>query len=199
MPVPKASSKLTIAAEELIKAACSEVEDTSLAIGKETVESLEKLLIGSSSIENSLGSLKSSMDSKLNTLNQSILNLKEAVVAAIGLQVAAIGLQSKDQKLQWAISNAGMNAFMFYQKHESHYYRQDTTNSTDLVKTILLSFRKGCGLNITNRSKKQWVGNNHGEEGEKKFRDALSNQLHELLGHKPRISLENNVYAIYYS
>jgi hypothetical protein len=39
----KDSSKLATAAEELIKAACSHVETTSLTIGKETVEELKKL------------------------------------------------------------------------------------------------------------------------------------------------------------
>jgi hypothetical protein len=57
---------LAIAAEELIKAASSHVEYTSLTIGKEIVECLKKLSIGSTSIEKSLELLKTSMDSKLN-------------------------------------------------------------------------------------------------------------------------------------
>ena len=97
----KDSSKLAMAAEELIKAACSHVESSSLTLGKETVEGLEKLSIGSSSIAKSVESLKTSMDSKLDTLNQSILNLKEEVA---GLKTS-IDVQTKNQKLQWAINN----------------------------------------------------------------------------------------------
>jgi hypothetical protein len=36
-------------------------------------------------------------------------------------------------------------------------------------------------------------------EGEKQFRDALSTQIHELLGHEPRITLAESGHAIYYS
>ena len=76
----KDSSKLTIAAEELIKAACSHVESTSLTIGKETVEGLQKLSVGSSSIQKSVESLKTAVDAKLDTLNQSISSLTKEVV-----------------------------------------------------------------------------------------------------------------------
>ncbi len=145
MSVSKDSSKLAIAAEELIKAACSEVKATSLAIGKETVEGLKKLLIGSSSVETSVMSLKSSMDSKLNTLNQSILNLKEEVVMLNN----AITLSTKEQKLQWAVSNAGTNSFKYCSESSNHTHE---VNSTDFVKTILFSFRRGVGCDITKRS-----------------------------------------------
>jgi hypothetical protein len=188
----KDSSKLAIAAEELIKAACSHVESTSLTIGKETVEGLKKLSIGSSSIEKSVESLKTSMDSKLNTLNQSISNLKEEVV---GLN-SAVALQTKNQKLQWAISNAGLNSFSFYVK--DGYNRVE---STSFVKTILFSFRKGNGHYITNRSMTDYnrYGNNTEVQGEQQFRDALSAQIHELLGQKPLVAVDDNGYAIYYS
>lgn len=189
-PASKDSSKLAMAAEELIKAACSHVESTSLTIGKETVEGLKKLSIGSSSIEKSVESLKTSIDSKLNTLNQSISNLKEEVV---GLN-SAIAVQTKNQKLQWAIENSGLNSFHFYVKDS--YNRVESTSFT---KAILLSFRKGTGHYITNRSMKEYnrYGNDT-EEGEKQFRDALSTQIHELLGQKPRIAVADNGYAIYY-
>lgn len=191
-PTTKDSSKLAIAAEELIKAACSQVESTSLTIGKETVENLKKLSIGSSSIEKSVESLKTSIDSKLNTLNQSILNLKEEVV---GLN-SANAVHAKNQKLQWAIDNAELGSFEHYVKTENSYNR---FKSTIFVKDILLSFRNGTGLYITNRSMKAY-GNygNDPAEGEKQFRDALSTQIHDLLGQKPRIAVADKGYAIYY-
>jgi hypothetical protein len=168
------------------------VESTSLTIGWETVEGLKKLSIGSSSIEKSVESLKTSIDSKLNTLNQSISNLKEEVV---GLN-SAIAVQTKNQKLQWAIENSGLNSFHFYIK--GGY--SNRVESTSFAKTILLSFRKGTGHYITDRSMKPYngYGNEKEEEGEKKFRDALSTQIHELLGQKPRIAVVDLGYAIYY-
>ena len=41
------SSQLAIAAEELIKAACTHVDSTSIALGKETVNGLKELSAGS--------------------------------------------------------------------------------------------------------------------------------------------------------
>ena len=179
------SSKLAIAAEELIKAACTHVESTSLSIGRETVEGLKKLSIGSSSIEKSLESLSTLVDSKLNALNQSISNLDRAVVKLNSV----ISNQEKDQKLQWAISNAGLNSFKYYAKDT--YSRIESTN---FVKTILFSFRKGTGHYITNCSM-----TDYSEEGETQFREALCTQIHELIGQKPRIAIAELGYAIYYS
>ena len=176
-PASKDSSKLAIAAEELIKAACSHVETTSLTLGKETVEGLK--------------SLKTSVDSKMNTLDQSISNLKEEVVKLN----SAISIQAKDQKLQWAISNAGLNSFEYYGKDTN--YKQ--VESSSFVKTILFSFRKGMGFYVTDRSMAQYSYGRDVEEGEKQFRDALSKQIHELIGQKPRIALADDGYAIYYS
>ena len=125
------------------------------------------------------------MDSKMNTLNQSISNLKEEVV---GLN-SAIARQEKNQKLQWAITNAGLNSFEFYMKDK-------LIESTSFVVAILLSFRKGTGHYITNRRLK-YSGNL--EDDEKQFRDALSTQIHDLLSQKPPIAVAENGHAIYYS
>ena len=65
----KDSSKLAIAAEELIKAACSHVKTTSLTIGRGTVEELKKLSLNSESVLQSVVAVKGSFDSKLNTIS----------------------------------------------------------------------------------------------------------------------------------
>ena len=108
----KDSSKLATAAEELVKAAISHVETTSLTIGKETVEELKKLSLNSESVQQSIAAVKASFDSKLNTLNQSLTDLKEQMVK-LNENVAT---QTKNQKLEWAISNAGINSLKFYTK-----------------------------------------------------------------------------------
>lgn len=107
----------------------------------------------------------------------------------------AAALQAKDQKLQWAISNIGLNSFQFYAKDS---YQK--VESASFVKTILFSFRKGTGHYITNRSMTGYNAyGNKPEEGEKQFRDALSTQIHELTGQQPRIAVADSGYAIYYS
>ncbi len=109
-PVLKDTSKLAIAAEELIKVACSHAESTSLTISKETLDCVKKLTIDSSSIEKSVESLESSIDSMNNTLNSSILSLKEEVAKLNDFNAR----QSENQKLEWAISNAAINCFKFH-------------------------------------------------------------------------------------
>jgi hypothetical protein len=126
---------------------------------------------------------------QLNTVNQSILNLKEEVV---GLKNDLANL-AKNEKLQWAITNAALNAFEYYEKDT---YRK--IESTSVVRSILFSFSQGVGHYITNRSMTHY-NNAKMEEGEKQFRDALSKSIHQLLGQKPRIALADSGYAIYYS
>ena len=142
-PVTKDLSKMALAAEELIKAASSHVEAATLSIGEETLDCLKELTIGSSLIEKSMDSLKTSMDSKMNTLNQSILNLKEDV-SELKKELA---LQTKNQKLEWAFSNAGYNSFKYYKK--GGYGEVD---SKIFVQDIMLGFKQGRGYDITNKS-----------------------------------------------
>jgi hypothetical protein len=177
------SSQLALAAEDLIKAACTHVDSTSVALGEETVEGLKELSAGSAA-------LKSSVDAKLNTLNQSISSLKEEMSS---LKVA-IDVQTKDQKLQWAITNADVNAFLYYDKETSP---NREAYSTRLVRSILMSFRKGEGMCIKRSTCKN--SSKRIEDMEKQFRDKLSQQIHDLLGHKPRITVVDQGYAIYYS
>lgn len=198
------SSQLAIAAEELIKAACTHVDSTSIALGKETVDSLKELSAGSAA-------MKASVDAKLNTLNQSISSLKDEIVkqnAITVLQISAlktaIDVQTKDQKIQWAFSNAEFNSFNYYEKPATGYHGCDTrtVSSSNFVKLTLLTFKQGDGRYIINRSMSQYGPYTEAktiEEGEKQFRDKLSQQIHDLLGHKPRISVADNGYAIYYS
>ena len=75
-----------------------------------------------------------------------------------------------------------------------------------MVNRALIHFNKGERMYITNKSVvSPRYENNYGidaadvEKGEEKFREMLSNQIHELLGHKPRISVEADGYAIHYS
>ena len=196
-PVSKDLSKMAMAAEELIKAASSHVEAANLSIGKESLDCLKELTIGSSSIEKSIESMKTSMDSKINTLDQSISNLTEEV-SELKEEVSELkeelALQSKNQKLEWAFSNAGYKSFKYYYKNNSQQI-----DSKNLVQGILISFRQGKGNYTCDHSMTPYFGNQKVEKGEKQFRDALSDQINDLIGHMPRITLEDNGYVIYYS
>ena len=138
------TTQLAIAAEELIKAACTHVDSTSLTLGKDTVEGLKKTVEGLKEVLVGLAALKLSNDTKLNTLNQSISTLEEEIVNTINIQ-------SKVQKLQWAITNAGINTFEYYDKKDNGYSYTMTT-STHFTQAILLAFQRGEGWYIDNRS-----------------------------------------------
>jgi hypothetical protein len=199
MSATKDMSKLTLAAEELIKAASTHVESSSLAIGKETVEGLKRLSVNSTSIEKSVESLKQSQESKMNTLIQSIAELKKEMTDLN----ANVVRQTKHQTLEWAISNAGMDSFKYYKKdNRSTYHGGSDVASTELVRSVLMWFRQGMGAYIENNSLTPYLSNDtkeKDEEGEKKFRDALSTQIHNLTGQKPRIVMSDGRYVIYYS
>jgi hypothetical protein len=184
MSSPDKESKLAAAAEELIKAAGSYVEVESLRYGRETVDELKLLSKGVTTNGTSLTSIKVSFVDKINTLNQSILLLKKDIV-----------LMEMNRSLEWAISNAGIGSFTHYLKGT-----HGNLDSTDLVRKILINFRRGMGYYITGRSLSSYSNDysyqqkDHSEE-EKKFRDVLSNQIFNLTGRKPRI---DDTFAIFY-
>jgi galactitol-specific phosphotransferase system IIB component len=126
----KDTSRLTDAAEELIKAACTHVESTSLMIGQETVEGLKQLSLNSTLIEKSVESLKVSIDSKLDILNQTITDLKKEMAK----DAAA---QAKNRTLEWAIQNAEISSFSYYTANS-----QQAMTSTLFVKKSCSSFDK---------------------------------------------------------
>ena len=164
-------SKLSIAAEELIKAARSHAESTSHALGKETVEGLKK-------IEQSIQSLKEDLKAELSDLKEEM--------------VKAIAIQNKNQFLEWEISNAGSNPFQYFGKN---VYKAE---STPLVTMILLCFRRGNGFEL---NYEYYLSPIHckNEERQKEFREALIEQIHELTCQEPRIELKEQGFMIYYS
>jgi CO dehydrogenase/acetyl-CoA synthase alpha subunit len=201
MSATKDMSKLTLAAEELIKAASTHVESTSLAIGKETVEGLKQLSVNSTSIEKSVEALKLLQESKMNTLIQSIAELKKEMTELN----ANVVLQTKHQTLEWAISNAEMGSFKYYEKADNYncyHCNRSQVASAELVRLVLMIFRNGSGryidkLGLTHTS--SGGVNDQNKESEKNFRDALSTQIHNLTGQKPRFAITDGRYAIYYS
>jgi hypothetical protein len=161
---------------------------------------LKQLSVNTTSIEKLVEALKLSQESQMNTLIQAIAELNANVLVQTKTQSelnANIVLQTKHQTLEWAISNAELTAFTSYKKggYQSHVL------TDSLVRTILMFFRQGLGCYIENHSLTPYQDNaiEKNEEGEKNFRDALSTQVHNLTGQKPRIAMYDGRYAIYYS
>lgn len=138
------------------------------------------------SMHHSLISFQISIESKLDILNQSIINLTRE-----------ISKQGLNNRVDWAIANAGTNSFKFYVKN-----RNKPVDSTEFVRKVLMSFRRGTGRFIGDFSMIRYDGFHTPleiEEGECQFRTELSNQIQDLICKMPRIAREDKGYAIYYS
>ena len=164
--VKATSVKVTALAEELVKAANEHVASDS-----------------SASIDKSLQQVKSSITSQTGNLVKSINELKEEVVDLSDTVLE----QTRIQSLQWAISNAELNCFNYYEK-------SSPLKSTSLVRSILFSFMTGRGYYINDKSLKSFYYSN--EVGEAEFRTALVSQIYELTGDKPRLEKDSGGWAI---
>jgi cell division GTPase FtsZ len=190
------ASKLSLAAEELIKAASSHVESASLEIGNITIQELKNVAMSSSNMEQRLQDLKESIDSKINTMNQQLLacsqnlsSMESNFTASMTLMNQSVAQLTKNQTICWAIEHAEVNQFEFLNSG-------GIAKSGQFVKETLLYFRTGVGRYIPTDYFIRYAS-----DGEKAFRDALSKQIHELLGQKPRIALKEGTeqYCNYYS
>ncbi len=171
--VTQDSYRLTHAAEELIKAAGAQAENT---IQKKIFEELREINKATVELTDSIKYFSSLVRSKFDNLNHSIVE------------------QTKHQKLAWAIDNANIDSFDYFEKGDHRLI-----NSTDLVKAILITFRKGYGHYINDCSLTRYdCYNNNNKENEKKFRDDLCDQIHGLLGHRPKITKDKRGFLIWY-
>jgi hypothetical protein len=181
-------SKLTLAAEELIKAASAHVETTSIALGQETVQDLKKILNASSRL-----------DSKFDTLNQKVSTLEQNTTGKISEMNAQmmlyldkmnknISLQMKHQRLDWAFTHSDYGSFEY---HEMSKY--GNLQSSALIKSIVSSFRQGLGRHITN-----FFIYTGGKSDKAAFHTAIVDQLFGLLGTKPRVVQQEEKWIIYY-
>jgi hypothetical protein len=182
----KDSSKLAKAAEELLKVACSQVEVETLASARETVGELKEIAANGTSLNQLISSLKDDISGSENSVKQIIGNLKDEIN---GLKKTMSDIQ-KDARLQWAINNPGIGSFKYYDAG-----KWTERDSSEFVKSVLINFRKNSGYYIHSRCMDSCHSK---EEGEKEFRDALSDQIHGLIGKKPRIAMAEHGYAIYY-
>jgi hypothetical protein len=129
-------------------------------------------------------------------LNNAIAETLENILSVLQNMNTNLIHQSKCQRLEWGISNAELWSFEYYMKDSD-----DTYDSQDLAKDILLSFREGVGQVIGNESSMTPYGSdsNRNKAGQKRFRKELASQISALTGITPRLEYINNDFTIYYS
>lgn len=189
------ASKLTEAAEALVQAAVAETEASSLALGREVVDSIQN-------ISKDVDALKTATDNKSNMIVQHLADLKTAVASVktavdlqsdvIKLQIQAIEAQTKLHRIDMALRDVaslpGLN-FDYYKAGDGF------CQSINLCKNILRSFYKGCGYFIEGMYIS--TGRPH-ETDPKDFQEKLSNHLETLLGKRPKIGVSDGKQAIWY-
>lgn len=130
--------------------------------------------------------------SKLNKVMADNAKSNDLIVEKLSKLSTDVVANNKSQKLEWAINNADTGSFT-YRSQASGVYSH-WLNSKNLVRTILMHFKKGTGYFIDSYSIEGTLA-----ECKTRFRDTLSAQIHNLIGHKPRIELTEGRYAIFYS
>jgi hypothetical protein len=216
-------STLVHAAEELVKAACSHVESISLNATKDSIETLKDIALqSSSSMETSIRVMKEiltensdtikqsladnadsnkqnldlikQVDTKLTTLNSHMISMKDELANLS----KTLEKQATVQRLQWAVANFNDISQPFtYFSYEIQGKSLDFTKSSSstIIREILLAFLRGEGCDISCRT----MNKKNRDEGEKEFRETISKEIQAITGQKPRISVAEKGYAIYYS
>jgi uncharacterized phage infection (PIP) family protein YhgE len=134
------------------------------------------------------------VDAKLTTLNSNIISLQEELANLN----KTFEKQASTQRLEWAIANCDKisQPFTYYSyeiKGKSFDYTK--SNSSALIRDILLAFLRGEGFDISYRT----MSRQSRDEGEKQFREAISKEVQAIIGQKPRIGMAEKGYAIYYT
>ena len=166
--------RLVLAVEELVKAAAiSEVQTDT----KTVVDAIQDL--------------KGQTQSKLDTFISDTKADTEEVVAAIEDMKDTLMWEFQKQNLAWAITNAELFSFDYY--FSTNFL--DRKNSADMVRNILVAFRKKLGYPLDERSGMQLNGKS--EESQKQFREKIQRQIYDLTGTNPVIKRYESYYAIY--
>ena len=183
------ATKLRDAADSLVKLA---IED---AIVSQPItlfkESVEKKLDATSKTFRALNEELRNIKSELTEQSEE-LRLQRTSLEALKSEMAnAFAKHSKDRKLEWAISNCHLRTFKYYNSAN----HASPIESTSLVREILICFRQDVGIVFEGG----WMTKTRDQKGESEFREKLQNQLHELLGHKPRLANGSEGWSIHYS
>jgi len=177
------ASRISAAAEELVKAACMDAD----------ISSQQKLTSELASLKDTLKGRLDKVSTQLDTSQQKLSSELASLKTQLDTLNANIQRQTKVQSLQWAIQNASIESFQYRSKHGPE-------DSANLVQGILLSFRQDRGHYLPMDAYISDYGHCT-EESKKKFQDSLVAQIYTLTGVKPVIKIGSNDkdLAIYYS
>ncbi len=170
------------------------MQNASIALSKEAVAEIKRVAAFTEQTRNKLDALQAKVDA--------LANLAGEVKASNAAAAAAAEQNAEMHMLQQAIvmAKSGVGAFDFKQMSSNGYSQSEAiVNSSAIVFGILKTFMRGLGKWISNEyycrnSTDHYIGYHHQvtEEEKAAFRDALSIQIHELTGTKPRIVKEKN-------
>jgi len=194
-----AKMSLSEAAAELVRAAEMEVN---VATQKKLSSSLEAL---KQSFDTKLNAIQqvvkqssTNSDDKMNTVNQNIVNLT-GKINTVNQNIVDLNETMKHnqkmQTLEWALQNAEIGSFSYYEPNS-----YSDKNSADLLRKVLLWFRRGEGCYIGDSTLQQsrYLNEQQKEESREKFRKELAAQIYSLTGINPRLQKETDGgYAIY--
>jgi hypothetical protein len=151
--------------------------------------------------ESVLDQLKYDNDLKnsIKEISEGIGKFREDITSFTSTCLSAINELDLKLSLQWAISNVNLNSFECFTFNLTGYNDIQRQSSADIVTKILLAFMSDEGFNIdaflivSNQKNKEniWI------EAKSRFHYAVSKQIHELTGVKPRISIADSKYFIY--
>ncbi len=162
------------------------MQNTSIALSKEAVAEIKRVAAFTEQTSAKIDALQARVDALSITAGEMKASIASAA-AAMATAAASAARNADIQILQLAIvaAKAGDGAFS---------YQDGTRKSSSIVAETLQYFMRGLGMWISNEYYIRNTGyyNQVTEEEKAAFRDALSIQIHQLTGTKPRIVKEKN-------
>ena len=169
---------------------------------REAADQLVKVALDEATITKPIISLREGLDSGFKSQNNVLVSIMEEVAnmksivqsfetlkSGVGDLKAQLILLSKQRSVEWALSNCSLNSFDYYTKDGQ------TCKSSEIARLCLLAFRIEFGRYINDGFMDRY---NKNDETQKQFREKLQEQLHELLGKKPRIAKAEHGWCVYY-
>ena len=183
---PNNKAKLAEAAVALVEAAKNEADITNQLKTVKAIEELkESFDCKLNTVTQTVKSNSENFDAKINTLNQHVMGLKSAIDETKSL----LEKQYKQQRLEFAIANIDLlESFTCCYTEYPGSYNNPSESSKTLILRILKWFAFGQGYILPLKSRMQIYSTYSTDiiASQKAFRDKLSKQLEDLIGHEPR-------------
>jgi hypothetical protein len=195
--------RIVQAAQELVKAACAEVETSSVAAVRATAESLTHIHGNTTSMNKNILSMEASAAKRSveETQRHTESLAKQQLIIEGNATIIA---QQKIQILQWALLNTQLGTFEFITRDSQ--FQITNTKSTTVVSSLLSNAMTNCGINLSNNymilPSDGYYNRSYTEDqltaGRLAFRTALQSQMFSLTGKQPRlVKKEDGSYSMF--